>query len=62
MSCSTLLAAVNLSALDAKIRNNATGASAHDPRAMLKIVLPGYSRGLITSRKIETVYGRNVLR
>jgi Transposase domain (DUF772) len=44
---------LDLSALDARFRNDETGASAYDPRVMLKIVLLGYSRGLISSRRIE---------
>lgn len=44
---------LDLSALDAKFCNDETGASAYDPRVMLKIVLLGYSRGLISSRAIE---------
>lgn len=52
---------LDLSTLDAKFRNDATGASAYDPRALLKIVLLAYSRGLITSRKIERACEQNVL-
>ena len=52
---------LDLSSLDAKFRNDATGASAYDPRAMLKIVLLAYSRGLITSRKIEAACEHNML-
>ncbi len=52
---------LDLTALDAKFRNDATGASAYDPRVMLKIVLLAYSRGLITSRKIERACEHNVL-
>jgi transposase len=52
---------LDLTALDAKFRNDATGASAYDPRTMLKIVLLAYSRGLITSRKIEAACEHNVL-
>jgi transposase len=52
---------LDLSALDAKFRNDDVGASAYDPRAMLKIVLLAYSRGLITSRKIERACEQNVL-
>jgi transposase len=52
---------LDLSALDAKFRNDQTGASAYDPRVMLKIVLLAYSRGLITSRKIEAACEHNVL-
>ena len=44
---------LDCSDLDAKFSNDETGASAYDPRVMLKIVLLGYSRGLISSRAIE---------
>jgi transposase len=52
---------LDLTALDAKFRNDQTGASAYDPRALLKIVLLAYSRGLITSRKIEAVCEHNIV-
>jgi hypothetical protein len=52
---------LDLGPLDAKFRNDATGASAYDPRALPKIVLLGYSRGLITSRGIEQACEHNVL-
>ncbi len=52
---------LDLSALDAKYRNDETGASAYDPRVMLKIVLLAYSRGLNTSRRIEAACRQNVL-
>jgi transposase len=52
---------LDLSALDAKFRNDDTGASAYDPRVMLKIVLLAYSRGLNTSRRIEAACRQNVL-
>jgi transposase len=52
---------LDLTPLDAKFRNDQTGASAYDPRVMLKIVLLAYSRGLITSRKIEQACEHNVL-
>ena len=52
---------LDLSALDARFRNEETGASAYDPRVMLKIVLLAYSRGLNTSRRIEAACRQNVL-
>jgi transposase len=52
---------LDLSALDARFRNDQTGASAYDPRVMLKIVLLAYSRGLISSRSIERACAQNVL-
>jgi transposase len=51
---------LNLSALDERFRNDECGASAYDPRVMLKIVLLGYSRGLISSRRIEAACMHNV--
>jgi transposase len=51
---------LDLSAMDAKFKNDEVGASAYDPRVMLKIVLLGYSQGLISSRAIERACERNV--
>lgn len=44
---------LDLTALDAQFKNDEVGASAYDPRVMLKIVLLAYSQGLISSRAIE---------
>jgi transposase len=52
---------LDVSGLDARFRNDEVGASAYDPRVMLKIVLLGYSRGLISSRGIERACRQNVL-
>jgi transposase len=52
---------LDLSALDARFCNDATGAPAYDPRVMLKIVLLAYSRGLISSRRIEQACVQNVV-
>jgi transposase len=52
---------LDLSALDAKFKNDEVGASAYDPRVMLKIVLLGYSRGLISSRKMEQACQDNIV-
>lgn len=51
---------LDLSALDAQFKNDEVGASAYDPRVMLKIVLLAYSQGLISSRVIEQACQRNV--
>jgi hypothetical protein len=51
---------LDLSELDARFNNDETGASAYDPRVMLKIVLLAYSRGLISSRAIERACAQNV--
>jgi transposase len=51
---------LDLRALDAQFKNDEVGASAYDPRVMLKIVLLAYSQGLISSRTIEQACARNV--
>lgn len=51
---------LDLKALDARFKNDLTGASAFDPRVMLKIVLLAYSQGLISSRSIAAACMRNV--
>jgi transposase len=51
---------LDLSALDERFNNDVTGASAYDPRVMLKIVLLAYSRGMISSRQIEQACRTNV--
>lgn len=51
---------LDLSALDAQFKNDEVGASAYDPRVMLKVVLLGYSQSLISSRAIERACARNV--
>ena len=40
--------------------NDDTGAPAYPPRMLLKIILFGYSRGLISSRKLERACRENV--
>ena len=51
---------LDLSGMDAKFKNDEVGASAYDPRVMLKVVLLAYSQGLISSRAIERACVRNV--
>ena len=45
--------AIDLSAFDARFRNDATGATAYPPALLLKVVLFAYSRGIVSSRGIE---------
>ena len=52
---------LDLSRLDRRYRNDATGSSAYDPRVLLKIILLAYSRGMISSRSIERACRENVL-
>jgi transposase len=42
-------------------RNDETGRMAYNPKILLKIVLLGYARGLISSRKIEQACRENVV-
>lgn len=51
---------LDLTAMDAQFNNDEVGASAYDPRIMLKIVLLAYSQGLISSRAIEQACARNI--
>jgi transposase len=44
--------AIDLSAFDARFRNDATGATAYPPAMLLKVVLFAYSRGIVSSRAI----------
>jgi transposase len=52
---------LDLTRLDAKFKNDITGASAYDPRVMLKIILLAYSRGILSSREIADACKKNVL-
>lgn len=44
---------IDLSSFDARYRNDETGASAYPPAMLLKVVLFGYSRGIVSSRHLE---------
>ncbi len=52
---------IDLSAFDARYRNDETGAPAYDPALLLKIVLYAYSRGITSSRGIERACRENVV-
>ncbi len=52
---------LDLSALEARYRNDEQGASAYAPAVLLKIVLLAYSRGIVGSRRIEAACRENVL-
>jgi transposase len=51
---------MDTSIFDDRYRNDETGRCAYDPKVLLKVVLLGYSRGLIGSRKIERACKENV--
>lgn len=52
---------LDLSVFDKRYANDATGRLAYDPRILLKVVLYGYYKGLISSRKIAEACRRNVV-
>jgi transposase len=51
---------MDMSIFDDNYHNDETGRSAYDPKILLKVVLFAYSRGLISSRKIERSCRENV--
>lgn len=52
---------LDISEFDQHYNNDQTGSKAYSPAMLLKIILLGYSRGLISSRKIEQACQENVL-
>jgi transposase len=52
---------LDLSIFDDRYRNDETGRPAYDPALLLKIVLYGYSRGIVSSRQIERCCRENVI-
>jgi len=55
-----LIERIDLSRFEARYRNEAVGAPAYHPRVLLKIVLLAYSRGVTSSREIESLCRRDV--
>jgi transposase len=52
---------LDISGFEQKYHNDETGRRAYDPKILLKVVLLGYARGLISSRKIEQACQENVV-
>ncbi len=52
---------LNLSSFDQVYKNEETGRPAYNPRVLLKVVLLGYSRGKLSSRKLEAACRENVI-
>ena len=52
---------MDTSIFDVHYRNDEVGRSAYDPKVLLKIILFGYSRGLISSRQLEHACRENVI-
>ncbi len=51
---------MDMSVLEDRYQNDETGRMAYDPKILLKVVLLGYARGLIFSRKMEPACRENV--
>lgn len=51
---------MDMSIFDDRYKNDETGRLAYDPKILLKVILLGYSRGLISSRKIERACKENI--
>ncbi len=52
---------LDLTVFEHRYRNDETGRSAYDPRVLLKVVLYGYYRGIVSSRRIAEACRRNVV-
>jgi len=52
---------VDMSIFDAKYNNDEIGWRAFDPKVLLKPILLGYARGLLSSRKIERACKENIV-
>jgi transposase len=52
---------LDLSAFEARFRNDEGGAPAYSPAVLLKIVLLAYSKGIVSSRAMEAACRENVL-
>lgn len=51
---------IDLSFFEERYRNDETGRKAIDPKVLIKIILFGYSRGLISSRTLERACKENI--
>ena len=51
---------IDTSSFASRYSNDDTGCPAYDPKVLLKVVLFAYSRGIISSRKIEQACRENV--
>jgi transposase len=52
---------MDLSVFEGRYQNDETGATAINPKILLKVILFSYSRGMISSRQIERACGENIL-
>ena len=52
---------IDMEVFEGRYHNDDTGAPAYDPAVLLKIVLYGYSRGIVSSRELERCCRENVV-
>lgn len=52
---------LDMAVFDSRYRNDATGREAYDPRVLLKVVLYGYYKGMVSSRALAEACRRNVV-
>lgn len=52
---------LDLSGFDQARSNDDTGRPGYDPRVLLKVVLLGYARGMLSSRKLEAACKQNII-
>ena len=51
---------IDLTEIESRYRNDEVGASAYEPRILLKIILAAYARGIVSFRHIEAACRHNV--
>jgi transposase len=52
---------LDLTGFDKERSNDETGRPGYDPRVLLKVVLLGYARGMLSSRKLEAACKQNII-
>jgi transposase len=52
---------IDMSVFDKKYKNDVTGASAVPPLVLLKLIIYGYRKGCISSRKIYELNKKNII-
>jgi transposase len=52
---------IDLSVFEDRYQNDETGATAFNPKVLLKVILFAYSRGMLSSRQIERACAENIL-
>src|SRR5690242_11076513 len=51
---------LDLARFDARYQNDQTGCRAYAPKVLLKVILVGYARGLLSSRRLERACRENI--